>query len=176
MVVPTFTWLESIPSGHRNLHSETSIIGKAVDSMSLVYEDGSVIDLFDDTELTEIERYTLITGAFGVFSGTRHTMPGAFTCSAALNAPSALKPDVIRNDGKYKGAMVEVAWKSDSKNSIICDVADLMDLVMLHSHILVESEFDFTEEDEPPPRTGSTRSKKVVTYDQADKEALRRKV
>lgn len=137
-MVSEFKWPSEIPSGQRTYKTPSCLIRKSISNIILFGEDDLVIDLLDEnSKIDENDRLSLITGAIGVFSGSKNTLYGGFIKAAANNSRETLNPwEIKAEENPYYNCAIYIRWSSKDKKNIVCEVDRLMDLVYSFDYIL----------------------------------------
>lgn len=161
-----FQWSALIPSGHRSLTSETSLLRKSFSSVNLISPEGKYIDLLETDMVTEIDKLTLITGAVGVFSGMRNNTHRGFIISSAGNSQDIYDENSKLIHEKYQNFDIAIAFPNE--NIFRLSVQHLMDLVYLQAHISIMSidnvPLEKTESlmNETEPRQKMTKAERIA--------------
>lgn len=99
-------WPDLVPSGQRNIYSDTSMYQKNVKSFVLIFPDGEKLPLNKkQNDVSEDICVVLFCALLGVMCGIRNKMYAGLVLAASLNTP-----DELKEGGLYYDCEVELHW------------------------------------------------------------------
>lgn len=166
-----FEWSDLVPSGHRSLTSETSLLRTSIISLNLISPEGKFINLLaEDNEIKEIDRLVFASGSVGTFSGIRNKIHRGFVISSTGNSQEIYNEESKLIHERYFGYEIQIEFKDCTFR---CDVQHLMDKIYLEAHISVVSmDNEPLEKVQSSEKLPMTIEEKLAFVKQYNKERL----